>query len=162
MILKPKVHHPNDTTIKYLIDIMPEKLHHYLKLPGRFVCNYPTWIVRRDGSQGEMDWLMLVEQDYETIFEKILINVEFQSSFVGKEKIKVIADYRDYSKTYYGFPVLTIIVITKGYELSEHEYSRVPSDIIRPCYIYIKWDEITERLKNIEDKINNQKQLSDD
>lgn len=162
LILRPEIHHPNDVTIKYLIDIMPKKLHHYLKLPGKFVCNYPTRLIRRDGSQREMDWLMLVEPDGEAIFEKILINVEFQSSSVGKEKIKVIADYRDYSKTYYGFPVLTIIVITRGYESSEREYSRVSSDIIRPEYIFLNWDEIIERLKSIEDKIDNQKQLSDD
>ncbi len=141
---------------------MPKELHHYLKLPGEFVCNYPTRIIKRNGIEREMDWLMLVEPDYETIFERILINVEFQSSYVGKEKIKVIADYRDYTKTYYGLPVLTVIVITKGFESSEHQYCRVSSDILKPEYFHMDWDEITERLKNIENKINNQQQLNSD
>ena len=162
LIPKPEVHHANDVTIKYLIDIMPEKLHHYLKLPGNFVRNYSTRLIRRDGSERDMDWLMLVEQDNETLFEKILINVEFQSSYVDKDKIKTIADYRDYSKTYYGLPVLTVIVIMDGFELSELEYSRVPSDILKPAYIRMERDEQIERLNNIEGKILNHNNLSDD
>ena len=140
---------------------MPEKLHDYLHLPGKFVKNYPTRIIRRDGSQREMDWLMLVEPDYKTLFEKILINVEFQSSPVTEDKIKVLMDYKDYAKTYYGLPVLTVVVITKGYDLSVIEYSKVSSDILRPEYIQITQDEIIERLNNLEVKIKNHKQLTD-
>ena len=55
LILKREVHHPNDVMVKYLIDIIPEKLHNYLKLPGKFVKNYPTRIVLRDCSEREMD-----------------------------------------------------------------------------------------------------------
>lgn len=88
MILKREVHHPNDITNTYLTEMMPEKLHHYLKLPGKFVRSYPTKIIRRDGSEAEMDWLMLADPDYKQIFERILINVEFQSGPVGPEKIK--------------------------------------------------------------------------
>ena len=162
LILKRKVHHANDVTVKYLIDIMSEKLHKYLKLPGKFVRNYSTRLIRRDGSERDMDWLMLVEPDNEILFEKILINVEFQSSYVDKEKIKTIADYRDYSKTYYGLPVLTVIVIMDGFELSELEYSRVSSDILKPTYIRMERDEQIERLNNIEGKILNHNNLSDD
>ena len=162
MILKSVVHHPNDVTIGYLIDVIPEKLHHYFKLPGKFVCNYPTRIIRRDGTEREMDWLMLVEADNITLFENILINVEFQSSYVSKEKIKVIADYRDYSKTFYGLPVLSVIVIMDGFESSELEYRRVSSDILKPEYIHMECDEISEKLNNIEEKIINHKLLIDD
>ena len=105
---------------------------------------------------------MLVEPDNKTLFEKILINVEFQSSSVGKEKIKIISEYRDYSKTYYGVPVLSVIVITDGFETSEKEYVRIYSDILRPMYINLDLDEIMERLNNLNDKIINQKQLDDD
>ena len=162
MKLERKVHHPNDITVKYLTEVMPEKLHHYLGLPGKFVCNYPTRVIKRDGSEREMDWLIFAREDNAIIFEKILINVEFQSSYVGLKKIKVIAEYRDYSKTYYDFPVLSVIVITEGFDSSVLEYSRVSSDIIKPVYSQLEWSEVNERLKNIEDKINNQKQLSDD
>lgn len=162
MILKPEVHKPDDVTIGYLIDIAPEKLHSRLNLPGKFVKNYPTRIIKRDGSEREMDWLMLVEPDYKTLFEPILINVEFQSSKVTKKKIKAMADYKDYSKTYYGLPVLTVVVITDGFENSELEYCKVSSDVFKPLYIHMNEDEVIKRLKNIEEKITNHENLSDD
>ena len=161
MILQKEIHHPNDITNRYLIEIMPEKLHDYLGLPGKFLKNYPTRIILRDGSQREMDWLMLVEPDNETLFEKILINVEFQSSAVTEDKIKALMDYKDYAKTYYGLPVLTVVVITKGYDSSVMEYSKVSSDILRPEYIQITQEEIIERLNNLDEKIENHSQLSD-
>lgn len=79
----------------------------------------------------------MVEPDNCRLFEKILINVEFQSYKVTKEKIKIISDYKDYAKLYYGLPVLSIIIITDDYESSEIEYSRVSSDILRPIYIHM-------------------------
>lgn len=94
--------------------------------------------------------------------EKILINVEFQSSHVSKKKIKTISEYRDYSKTYYGLPVLTVIVIMDCYESSEMEYSRVSSDILKPIYIHMEFDDLIEKLNNIEEKILNHKKLSPD
>ena len=61
LILKPKVHHPNDVTVKYLIDIMPEKLHQYFNLPGKFVRNYSPVLIRRDGSERELNYHDFVE-----------------------------------------------------------------------------------------------------
>lgn len=59
-------------------------------------------------------------------------------------------------------PVLSVVIITYGYESSELEYSRVDSDIIKPIYIRMKRDEIIERLNNLEEKILNHRQLSED
>lgn len=159
MILNPEVHHPDDVTIGYMIDVMAEKLHHRLGLPGEFVKNYPTRIIKRDGSEREMNWLILVKPDNKTLFEKILINVEFQSSRVDKSKIESLVDYKDYSKTYYGLPVLTVVVITNGYENSEKEYSRVESDIFKPVYLHMSQAEVIENLNNLEKNIDN---LSED
>ena len=159
MILRREIHHPDDITIGYLINVMAEKLHHRLNLPGRFVKNYPRRIIRRDGSEREMDWLMLVEPDNETLFEKILINVEFQSTRVTKDKIQTMFDYKDYSKIYYGLPVLTVVVITNEYEYSEKEYYKVVSDIFKPVYIHMNDEKVNENLKNIEKNID---RLSDD
>ena len=144
-----RVHHVNDVTNVYFSNVIPKVF-------------YTTRIVKRDGSEGEMDWLILVEPDGHRLFEKILINVEFQSSRVTKEKIKIISEYKDYAKTYYGLPVLTVIIITDGYEYSEVEYSRVDSDILMPIFIRMDFDEIIERLNNLEEKILNHIELSED
>jgi hypothetical protein len=157
-----RVHHVNDVTNVYFSNVIPKVLHRYFRLPGKFVRNYTTRIVKRDGSEGEMDWLILVEPDGHRLFEKILINVEFQSSKVTKEKIRIISEYKDYAKTYYGLPVLTVIIITDGYEYSDVEYSRVDSDILKPIFICIDFNEIIERLNNLEEKILNHIELNEE
>ena len=161
MILRPEIHNANDVTIVYLIDVMPEKIHKWLNLPGIFVKNFPTRFIKKDGSEREMDWLMLVKPDNKTLFQPILINVEFQSSRVNKDKIKAMCEYKDYSKTYYGYPVLTIVVITSGFDSSEKEYCEVTTDVFRPQYIYMDDDEVIEKLNNIERKTLNHETLSD-
>lgn len=158
MVFKADIHHPNDIINKYFVDIMPEKLKNYFGLPGEFTSNFPTKIFKRDGSEREMDWLMLVKIDG----EEVLTLAEFQSYAVGEEKIKVIADCADYSKIYYGRPILTVIIITDGYESSIKEYQRTSSYILKPIYIRMTEEELTKRLNNLENKILNHKKLTDD
>ena len=158
MILREKVHNPNDITNKYYSQIIPVKLKHYFKLRGKFIRNFPTKIFRRDGTESEVDWLYLAEMNG----EKILNLVEFQSYSVNEDKIAIIADCADYSKTYYGHPVLVVIIITGGYVSSVKEFSRTESDILRPVYIQMSHDEIIEKLNNLEVKINNHENLNDD
>ena len=158
MILKKDIHHPNDVMNKYFENVMPEKLKDYFKLPGKFISNFPTKIFRRDGSEREMDWLMLVED----CRGEFLIHVEFQSYAVDDEKIEIIADCTDYSKIYYGRPVLTVIIMTEGYGGSVKEFKRTSSDILKPIYICMSEEEVIERLNNLEEKILNHKKLTDD
>ena len=158
MILKKDIHHPNDVMNKYFENVMPEKLKDYFKLPGKFISNFPTKIFRRDGSEREMDWLMLVEDER----VEFLIHAEFQSYSVDDEKIEIIADCTDYSKIYYGRPVLTVIIMTEGYGSSVKEFKRTSSDILKPIYICMSEEEVIERLNNLEEKILNHKKLTDD
>lgn len=109
MIIKKKVHHPNDVSVKYFQATEAKELFNYFKLPGNFVKNYSPRVIKRDGSELEMDWLILVDPDNNELFERTLINIEFQTQRVDMKKIKVISDYKDYSKTNFGFPVLTIM-----------------------------------------------------
>ena len=105
-----------------------------------------------------MDWLMLVEDGR----GEFLIHAEFQSYAVDDEKIEIIADCTDYSKIYYGRPVLTVIIMTEGYGSSVKEFKRTSSDILKPIYICMSEEEVIERLNNLEEKILNHKKLTDD
>lgn len=164
MNLRKEVHKPNDVSAKYLRVTEAERLFDYFKLPGKFVRSYPTKIVKRDGSEREMDWLILVDPDGETIRERTLINVEFQTKRVDEKKIEAVADYRDYSKTYFGLPVLSVIVIFdySEYGPSLKDHKTTASDILKPIYICMPWEEIEKRLNNLESKIVSKKELSED
>ena len=105
-----------------------------------------------------MDWLILTKENQ----RELLTLVEFQSYVVNEEKMEIIADCADYAKIYYGRPILVVIIITKDFKSSQKEYRRTASDILKPTYIRMDWNEITERLNNLEAKILNQKHLTDD
>lgn len=77
-IFRKEVHNPDDVTIKYLINNLPDKLFLYFGLPGEYLMNYPVRIVKRDGSEREMDWLLLSKVNNDGKFEEILTNSEFQ------------------------------------------------------------------------------------
>ena len=55
-------------------------------------------------------------------------------------KIKVISDYKDYSKTNFGFPVLTIIIIfdEREFEASLKEYAITALNDVIPANISVR------------------------
>lgn len=116
--------------------LYPKETHHYFKSPGVFVRALLTKIVTRDGRKLDMDTLIEVDPDYETIFEKMLINREHQSHTVGIPKMYIIADYRDYSKCTYGLNVLSEIAINEDPKNSPVMFEVTKSDILNPRYIY--------------------------
>ena len=162
MNLKSEIHHPNDILVKFSQNVFPKEMFEYFKLSGKFVKNYPTVIIKRDGSERRMDWLILSRSDGDDEFGELLINVEFQSSAVDVDKLRAIADYKDYAKTYYGKPVLSVIIISEGYESSKKGYKISESEILKPHFIHMGWEELTERLNNLEEKIRGHEILSND
>ena len=62
MIIKKKVHHPNDVSVKYFQATEAKELFNYFKLPGKFVKNYSPRVIKRDGS--ELDKEIEYELDY--------------------------------------------------------------------------------------------------
>lgn len=86
----------------------------------------------------------------------------FKQKRVDENKIKIISDYKDHSKTFFSLPVLTAIVVfdEKEYRASLKEYATTASDILRPIYIHMPWEEIEKRLNNLETKILNREKLS--
>jgi len=162
MILREEIRHSNDRSFTYARLIFPGLLHNYLKLPGNYEYSCQTTILTRDMRKLEMDWLLYVTADNEKLFQNILINVEQQSTPTKIEKMEDIVEYRDYSKTLYGLPVLTVILTTADPEKSIECYEITESDILKPIYIYFSWNEIKERLNNLKNKVRNNEKLNED
>ena len=55
MIIKKKVHHPNDVSVKYFQATEAKKLFDYFKLPGKFVKNYSPRVVKETGAN--LKWI---------------------------------------------------------------------------------------------------------
>lgn len=162
LILKDDIHHHNDATCKFLVNFHPEKLHHYLGLPGEFVCNLPTKFIKQDVHEREMDWLIRVKIDDGEIFKEMLVNVEFQAYVVDLNKMLSILDYNNYGTVIHGGWMHSVIVIGEDYDKSLKFLEITPSLILNPQYIVFSYDVIMKKLNNLEYKITNHEKLSDD
>ena len=142
--------------------LYPEKVHHYFKLPGKFVKSHPTNLITRDGRKLDMDLLFEVDPDGVSVFEKMMINFEQQSQTVGIPKTYILDDYAVYSKCVYGLNVISVVAISENPKFSASMFPITKSSIINPMYIHFEWEEISKRLINLKDKINKHIKLSDD
>ena len=154
MDLTRKIYQPSDISFKYAIAVLNKHLHRYLKLKDRYVVSYPTEVITRDMRNLRMDSL------YKT--NSSLNNIESQSTRVGIKEMRRFADYRIFAEYIYNLPVETIVLMTVDPKSSLKEYKISETDIIRPIYIYFKKDEVMKRFKNVSDKIENNKTLTEE
>ncbi len=76
--------------------------------------------------------------------------------------MKRFADYRIFAEYIYNLPVETIILMTVDPKNSLKEYKISETDIIKPIYIYFPKEEVIKRFKNVRDKIENNKTLTEE
>lgn len=154
MDLTKRIYQPTDISFKYALAVLNKHLHKYLGLKDEYVVSYPTEVITRDMRNLRMDGL------YRT--HNTLNNIEAQSTSVGLKEIKRFADYRIFAEYTYNLPVETIIIMTVDPKNSIKEYKISETDIIRPNYRYIPKEEVMKRFKNITDKIENNKTLTEE
>ncbi|MBR0270531.1 MAG: hypothetical protein IJQ68_00830 [Methanobrevibacter sp.] len=147
----------NDISIKYAEIMFPKHLHHFLGLPGEFLKPCPTHLITADKRDLDMDILYHVYTD-----RNLLINLEQQTTPVRDDKILALCQYRDYSKTNYGIPVLSVVVSSVDPSKSINRFELTKSDIIVPQYFFISWDGTIEILNKIENIISNNDELEYD
>lgn len=91
MILKEAILHANDRSFTFASLIFPALLHKYLKLPGEYVKSCPTAVMTIDMRKMDMDWLMYVKADNETLFEDILIKLNSRLNLSEKKKLRILS-----------------------------------------------------------------------
>jgi len=102
-----------------------------------------------------MDILLLAKIKIGSKTEYFLINIEHQSTKLNPEKIKIIDDYKNYSKCKYKLPLLSVVVSPYPKDEQEHTYKSTESDILQPVFICIDGKEIQKRLNILKAHINN-------
>ena len=86
-----------------------------------------------------MDLLELVELEGGI---EILINIEHQSTRLDTFKIRIIDEYKHYSKCKHKLPLLSVIVSPFKKEEHVSEYRDTASDVLQPIFITITDEEI--------------------
>ena len=101
-----------------------------------------------------MDLLELVELEGGI---EILINIEHQSTRLDTFKIRIIDEYKNYSKCKHKLPLLSVIVSPFKKEEHVSEYRDTASDVLQPIFITITDEEIEKRLNILKNNSKNKK-----
>ncbi len=123
-----------------------------MELPGVFKELLQNDVVIDPKTGLRMDLLELVEIEGGI---EILINIEHQSKKLDSFKIRIIDDYKNYSKCKHKLPLLTVIVSPFPKEEHETEYRSTESDVLQPVFITIDDKEIKKRLNILKNNIMN-------
>jgi hypothetical protein len=145
-------HHAMDKAFRFTGDQWASDFHLNLELPGIFkkLLQNDTLIDPKTGIR--MDLLELAELECGI---EILINIEHQSTILDTFKIRIIDDYKNYSKCKHNLPLLSVIVSPFPKEEHENEYRATESDVLQPVFITIDDKEIRKRLNILKDNCKN-------
>lgn len=149
-----QVHQLNDRTLKYQALAQAKRLHQYLGLPGKFKTRLPQEIVFPNMVFGRADEYYLTEED-------MVINLEEESGEIKKEtkdklsRYVIFASYRFLKKVYQA----TICHIDPKKEWECYGYA--PSFYTKIHYIHFKQEELWEKYDNLNNKVEQKKELTD-
>lgn len=149
-----KIPHVNDRTLKYSSMALCRRQHEYLGLPGEYESRYPNEVVFPNMESGRVD-------EFYSIKEGILINLEEESGKVNDKTLKKISRYRTFGNFVYSKPVYTAIICHKDPKNFPKEYEITKTDILRPDYIYFPQDELWAKYENLINKIEQKEKLSE-
>ncbi|WP_462315115.1 hypothetical protein [Methanobrevibacter sp.] len=141
-----------DMSFRFTGDQWASDFHLNLELPGIFkeLLQNDTVVDPKTGIR--MDLLELAELEGGI---EILINIEHQSTRLDTIKIRIIDDYKNYSKCKHKLPLLSVIVSPFPKEEHENEYRATESDVLQPVFITIDDKEIRKRLNILKDNCKN-------
>ena len=141
-----------DKSFRFTGDQWASDFHLNLELPGIFkeLLQNDTVVDPKTGIL--MDLLELAELEGGI---EILINIEHQSIRLDTIKIRIIDDYKNYSKCKHKLPLLSVIVSPFPKEEHETEYRATESDVLQPVFITIDDKEIRKRLNILKDNCKN-------
>lgn len=141
-----------DKSFRFTGDQWAEDLHQNLNLPGKFKKLLLNDTVLDSKTGIRMDILEVSQLENET---QILINIEHQSQVLDSLKLKIIDDYKNYSKCKYDLPILTVIISPFPKNQHINKYKSTDSDILEPVFITINEEEINKKLNILNNNINN-------
>lgn len=141
-----------DKSFRFTGDQWASDFHLNLELPGIFKELLQNDTVMNPKIGIRMDLLELAELEGGI---EILINIEHQSTRLDTIKIRIIDDYKNYSKCKHKLPLLSVIVSPFPKEEHETEYRATESDVLQPVFITIDDKEIRKRLNILKDNCKN-------
>ena len=127
-------------------------MHELFKFPGEYEGPCPNSNLDGDGSISEVDISYLVRVDGN---QKLIINVEDETSKVGEETLKKLNKYKINHQYAYKCPVYSVITTSLPSNRCLKELKISPTDIIRPQIISYPDFDCEKTLNRLKSKIEN-------
>ena len=150
---KEKIFQLNDRTLKYKTLAQSEGLHIYLGLPGEYEAMYPQEVIFPNMDSGRMD-------DLHSTKEGLLINLEEESSDVGKNTFKKYSKYAIFTEYLYSKNYYLAVLCHKDPANYPVYFEKSPSVHIKAHYYYFTQKELWEKYDNVIYKVRHNEELS--
>ena len=152
----------NDATELMLTDCGKD-FYSAANLPGIFVRETSNRQVYKDGEiKGEMDFSCIVDPDNKMIHERMVVNIEHQSTPVDEKKLEQMGRYAIQQIHDENLPQLTVVISHIETEKHLQGYYITPSHHIEPSYIEFSEEDIEKRLNRVKTIINNNEPLTNE
>ena len=147
-----RMNNPEDQLIKRMIVYFGERIHNYLKIPGKFKHNCSNEYPGPDGEKRIDVCYIICLND-----KRQLVDLEDESSRVNDETLKKIIHYSRNIECGRNIPVVSVITTTVPLEKCLKEMKISETKILKPIIISCPEFDGEEKLENLRNKINNGK-----
>ena len=147
-----RMNNPEDQLIKRMIVYFGERIHNYLKIPGKFKHNCSNEYPGPDGEKRIDVCYIICLND-----KRQLVDLEDESSRVNDETLKKIIHYSRNIECGRNIPVVSVITTTVPLEKCLKEMKISETKILKPIIISFPEFDGEEKLENLRNKINNGK-----
>ena len=157
---KRKFSKPFDLAHSIMFSTFPKEYTELLGIPGEFVKKINRRVHLKDGTSGEMDSAYIADPDFDVMTERVAVALEHQSRPVNDEKLHAIGNYDTQLVVDEHLPTFLVVASHLNKEKSRMELVRSPSDITRLYFPNLDGANISKRLNNVNEIIENNAYLS--
>ena len=148
---------PFDASHKTMFNEFPKEYTNSIGIPGNFRRKISPQVNLKNGTQGEMDSAYIADPDGEQIFEQVAVGLEHRSVPVDDGKLNKFGDYDIQLVHDHQLPTLIAVASHLNQNKTKKILKRSPSDITKPYYSDLGEENISQKLNNITNIINNNK-----
>ena len=147
-----RMNNPEDQLIKRMIVYFGERIHNYLKIPGKFKHNCSNEYPGPDGEKRiDVCYIICLNEKHQ------LVDLEDESSRVNDETLKKIIHYSRNIECGRNIPVVSVITTTVPLDKCLKEMKISETKILKPIIISFPEFDGEEKLENLRNKVNNGK-----
>ena len=160
MVRKKIFNNPFDASHNIMFEDAPEEYTAEIGMPGIFVEKINRNFSLTTGDKGELDSAYIADPDNKTLFTRVAVGLEHQSTPVSSEKLDQIGGYEIYLKSKTKLPTFMAVATHTDKEKSHTHLFRSPTDSMDLYFPDLGKEKIYEKLNMMNNIINSENVLT--